>query len=85
MNAIIQVHDVTLRLVRKKRRASMKLTEVRASTIAGGGKGLFLLEDAVPGDLIARYSGKVLTAEKTVTKIDKQYIVQVNKNVFVDA
>ena len=59
-------------------------TEVRPSTIAGAGLGLFLLEDACKGDRVTTYTGDVLTAAESA-KSKSAYRLQVNSNCILDA
>ena len=56
---------------------------VKESSIAGAGKGLFLMEAAKDGEKIARYSGRLLSkAEAEASESD--YIVQVTTSKFLD-
>ena len=59
-------------------------TEARESTIPGAGLGLFMLEDARPGDRVAIYTGAPLTAAEAATSTSP-YLFQVNKNLVLDA
>ena len=59
-------------------------TKVMPSTISGAGLGLFLIEDAVEGDRVAKYSGRVINAQQAAKSASK-YLFQVNKNTVLDA
>ena len=61
-----------------------KQVVVRDSCIDGAGKGLFLCEDAAENERVAIYTGKVLDA-KQVAKSASEYVIQISKNVFLDA
>ena len=59
-------------------------TEVRPSTIKGAGMGLFLLEDAEPGDRVAIYTGDVLTEEETKNSASN-YLLRISRKVTLDS
>ena len=61
-----------------------KKTIVQDSTIDGAGQGLFLTEPAKDKEMIGRFSGKVLSAEQA-SKSKSQYILRINKDLFLDA
>ena len=44
-------------------------TEIRPSQLAGAGNGLWLLEDARKDQVVAHYSGDVITPEETAQRI----------------
>ena len=70
---------------RSKRTSSYTCrTEVRPSSIEGAGDGLWMLEDAAPGDRVALYTGDILTAAEA-EESDSAYMVMVNKNLILDA
>jgi len=57
---------------------------VKKSTIPDAGNGLFLLESTRKNERITFYSGKHLVASQARNS-DSQYIVQISKNIFLDA
>ena len=61
-----------------------KATIIRQSTIEGAGEGLFITESAKDHEMVGRYSGKVLSAEEAA-KSKSKYLLQINKNLFLDA
>ena len=62
---------------------SFKRFVVKKSTIAGAGRGLFLLDKASDGEKITRYSGKLLSAE-TARKSSSKYLVKISEDQFLD-
>ena len=60
-------------------------TQVRPSSISGAGLGLFMIEDACYGDVIARYSGDQFTAAEVRARSASDYLMEVNKDLFLDA
>ena len=62
-----------------------KQVKISPSQIQGAGLGLYLLEDAKANEWIARYSGDPLTKAEHVQKSHSQYVMQVHKNLFLDA
>jgi SET domain-containing protein len=69
----------------------MYYLEVKRSTIAGAGEGLFALKDFKRKDLIAKYEGEVLTKAQTNTRYGNTqqdlapYGIQASKNKIIDA
>ena len=61
-----------------------KKVVVKESTIPDAGNGLFLLESTSRNERITFYSGKHLVASQARNS-DSQYIVQISKNIFLDA
>ena len=59
-------------------------TEVRLSTILGAGRGLFSMQHVQPGEVVARYSGDVLTKQQCETS-KSAYLLEINSNCFLDA
>ena len=62
-----------------------KQVKIAPSQIQGAGLGLYLLEDAKANEWIARYSGAPLTKAELDQKSYSQYVMQVHKNLFLDA
>ena len=46
--------------------------------------GLFCTEHVRPGDVVARYSGKLLTHEQA-SRSESNYILQISSNLYLDA
>ena len=57
---------------------------LKGSTIPNDGLGFFLTESVKEGERICIYSGKELNKEQAEMS-DSKYIVQISKNVFLDA
>lgn len=59
---------------------------VKNSTIPNAGKGLFLTENAMPGEKIARFSG-VLISKQEAQRSKSKFLLQISKNpcVIIDA
>ena len=61
-----------------------KKTLVQQSTVPEAGLGLFLLESSKDNEMVARYSGTVLSA-KQAAQSKSEYKLQVNKDLCIDA
>ena len=59
-------------------------THVGISTIPGAGRGLFCDEHVERGDVVARYSGRMLTREQARASTSK-FILKISDNVYLDA
>ena len=44
-------------------------TQIRPSQIPGAGNGLWLMEEAKPGQVVARYSGEEITKEEVERRV----------------
>ena len=69
---------------KQKRQSAYALhTRVQESTIPNAGLGLFMLERARKKERVAVYSGTLLTKEEAAVS-NSMYIIEVNKNQFLD-
>ena len=81
-------HTHNMKRKRKKRKKHPPTytcrTEVKESSIAGAGLGLYLLEDALAGERVAKYSGTPLNAAE-IAKSKSRYLFEVHKDLALDA
>ena len=79
-----RVPDHYSTMVEGVRRAPKKAV-VKTSTISGSGMGLFLQEDVKQGEVVARYSGKLLTRNELLSSLWSGYVVKIKHNLYLDA